>query len=163
VFNLLVDGVMEKHERESLLRTIRNAFQGIEPPGADMIAYQGGWETDSINKDFSELLGGDVDNEIIDGHYDSLPGLSPKAFQYFLPHYLQYSIQHPDSRVAEFVVYHLQARPRADAYWKERKALFSTSQRVAICKFLEYIRGAEAFSLILDVVDDAIAYWSEDF
>ena len=65
-------------------------------------------ECDRVNDDFRGKRWTEVDAPTIEYHFDSLPLLSPDAFRHYVPAYMVYAIDHPDSTIAEFLMYSME-------------------------------------------------------
>lgn len=125
---------------ETLKRQIAEAFSGAPYPGDDCIAPHECGECEEIRQSFRGQTPVTLRDEVILTHFDSLPLLTPEAFRYFIPAYIRYSVEHPDSTVAEFVLYRLAPKPFAE-FDDERFRLFAPKERDTVIAFLEFLKS----------------------
>jgi hypothetical protein len=126
---------------------IRNAFANVSRPSSDSIARCSRIECDEcagIRWGFRDLT-----HELILGmpyileyHHDALPLLLPPAFHYFIPDFMAYSVDHPDSNVSFFTRLSLNGAHK-EAIDLERIDIFSENQRLAVIVFLEFLKTQE--------------------
>ena len=85
-----------------------------------------------------------VADEVIEWRADSLAFLSPKAFRYYLPAYIVYTLKNPNSErpVLPFLVYSLMNTFISEITPSERRVTYerrveilSLSQKLAVLKF----------------------------
>ena len=117
-----------------ILRTFSNA---PFPKGIRPAEHQCG-ECDKIREAFARKVPFALADSVIEHHQDSLPLLSPAAFHHFLPAYLVYAIDHPDSVVAQFAWFSL-SPDELDEFYVERFGRFSESERSAVREVVEFI------------------------
>lgn len=153
-----------------LMQRIVEAFTQTPYPGDGRIALHQCEECEGIRQDFRGQSPTTLRRDVIEHHFDSLPMLSPDAFHYFIPAYMRYAIDHPDSNVARFAEYSL-APTDYDDFWRERFLLFTPSQKDAVIAFLEFLKTQYATTGQLvegeddekrkyeDVIDDGIKIW----
>ena len=147
---------------------IETAFANVQFPGEDYLLHatcQDSMEIDGL-KGHSWEYWQDIPNDIIDYHYDSLPFLSPEAFQFFLPAYMIYGLNHKNSNVLTFTIYSLTAPDNPN--YPEMMELFlswiyqlTPEQKNAIVLFLkynqqEYEQAKEQFN---DAAQALKSYW----
>jgi hypothetical protein len=114
-------------QAENVKKQIAKAFALIRYPGDRHIAYhQNCPECDRIRDDFRGQTPATLAKDTIEWHFDSLPLLSDKAFQYFLPAYLFQALNDAQSGVTEMLLYAL------DSTDKQRVKLFNEDQKQAI-------------------------------
>lgn len=155
-------------KKEQIVISIERAFRELSVPSEEEIAAAGGWEQSDIQRDFYEFLAtppskvdlsSDNVKALLEWHGDSLPGFSPKGFHFFLQIYLLYSIEFPNSDVADYVVYHLADIDVSRRYWEARYPLFSTKQKRSICDFLRYMALRGDFVNFRKIIDEGIDIW----
>lgn len=148
--------------------TIEQAFHDLAAPKAEEMAEQNSWEYSDIRENFSGLLAmtpssTDLNSRavrnLLEWHSDSLPGFTPKGFHFFLQYYLLYSLQFPNSDVADYVVYHLADVDLSRHYWEVRYPLFSAKQKRSICDFLGYMMTQAEFSNSREVIGGGMDIW----
>jgi len=96
----------------------------------------------------------------------SLSFFAPKAFHYFLPAYLRYSLRHfnLDSAVCEFTVYALAPTgdlvkdPSRTAWMRERLICFDRKQAEVILRFLALVSQDEELSGFHYDIGEGISY-----
>jgi hypothetical protein len=108
-------------------------------PRASLV-YQDNWETDDLIRDLA-AVSDRPDERFIEQHSSSLPAFTAEGLQWVLPQYLVYSLKHPQADATERIIFHLTPDDRESAYWRRRLEIFSPTQKSAICKYLEYMRG----------------------
>jgi hypothetical protein len=127
---------------DDLKQKIEEAFAGTVTPGDEHIALHECPECQEIRESFRGQCPTTLPDDVIDSHFDSLPLLSPEAFRYFISAYMRYSLEHPDSTVAQFVLYAL-APQDYDNFYSERFGLFRAREIKAVIAFLEFLRSCE--------------------
>ena len=146
----------------ALKELIDNAFADVPRPKVSELSYEGDWENEVITKQFASYIDEEPPMEFIDKMADSIAGLAPKAFVYFLRYYLDYSIYDPNSRIAEFTINHLSSVNMNNKYWIDRCKLLNIRHRQAICSFFYYLNIQKDFQDVLNVTDEGIKIWCEN-
>jgi hypothetical protein len=127
---------------EELKQTIAQTFADTPYPGHERIALHECEECEEIRQSFRGRTPDTLPDETIHSHFGSLPLLSPEAFRYFIPAYMRYSLEHPDSTVAQFILYRL-APQDFDDFDSERFRLFTPRERGAVIAFLEFLKSKQ--------------------
>ena len=87
---------------------------------------------------------------VIERHFSDLPLLSSKAIAYYLPRWMVYALDNPESEVMDFVVYHLSPDRKTQfelgAYRAARFKAFDDEQRMAISTFIADIMNYQLFT-----------------
>jgi hypothetical protein len=126
-------------------------------PRAAMV-YRGSWETQNLIHNLARV--DDVPtSRFIEWHADSLPEFTPAGLRHVLPFYLTYSLENPQSDVTEFVIFHLSPADTTDDYWQERVAVFSATQKHAICEYVRLMRTLLASDHYDEYLARAAAVW----
>ena len=145
--------------------SIITAFASTQKPSdIRAIAPHSCPECDELARDFLPYTYAAVPRNVIELHYDSLPLFSPQALLHYLPAYLLYSLQNPESRVTEFTMYQLSPSKsdlkESTQFHKERLEVFSMEQRSAICNFLIEASSLEDFNRYEAEILRAKEIWS---
>lgn len=128
---------------ESLKHQIVAAFADTPYPGDDRIAKctrEQCTECETIRQDLRGQTPRTLSEEVLDR--TALPLLFPEAFRFFIPAYMGYAVEHPDSSIASFTIMSL-GPDDYDDFWRERFRLFTPAERGAVIAFLECLRGQE--------------------
>ncbi len=129
----------------SVRESIALAFKEVPYPGTDQIALHECDRCRALRDDFRGKSPQALADEILERNCGDLALLSPAAFHYFVPAYMRYSLNHPDSEVADFTVMGLGTSAHGfDAIDLERFRLFSLHQREAAIAFLEFFKSHES-------------------
>ena len=99
-----------------------------------------------IRDDFFGRAWDKMDSITLEYHHDSLPLLSPKAFQYYLPAYLLSKLKDTSSIAADMLEYSLcPYDDKSEKFIFERKKVFTSKQKQVIVQFLEYFKAIEEY------------------
>jgi hypothetical protein len=119
---------------------IREAFDAVPVPGTIRdIAPHECLECDELatallNRPYHELQA-----NVVDHFYESLPLQSPQALHHYLPAWLLRALENPGADVMEFTIYHLSPSPKSmtesKEYFEDRFSVFDRKQREAIADF----------------------------
>src|ERR1035441_5091698 len=130
---------------ETLKQTIAQAFADVPYPGDDRIAKCSRTECDEcagIRWGLRGLTPSLISPYVLEYHHSALALLFPEAFHYFVPMYMCYSVEHPQSEVAFFTRQNL-GEANYDESDLKRFCLFTTHQREAVIAFLEFLKTQE--------------------
>lgn len=145
-------GGAEEERIDALKLVIRERFPATPTPAEEDIATHDCTECLAIRAAFARRTWDSLQASELEARFDSLPMLSPRAFKYYLPAYLTYSVEHldPDCPVCQFTIYAI--APDSDAkeakfvdWWRERLRLFTREQFGVLLQFLEHTSQNEAF------------------
>lgn len=123
---------------EPLKQNIKEAFADTLFPGDENLP---GTSNASTEFEIQDFLGKnwqnwkEISGEIINYNYCSLPFFSPEGFQFILPAYMIYALEHLESNVLDFVVYSLTApltSDRSTQFFLSKVDRFTNQQREAI-------------------------------
>ena len=148
----------------ALLERIDRVFPKSEAIESESITKHPCDECIAIRNDFAGVAWWSADPELIDAYFTSLSLFTPKAFHYYLPAYLVYSLNHfePFEGAVEFSIYALSLElddPRRNKWLTERKNLFTEEQRQVIVKFLELVRDHPEMEIYQADVVSGIEFW----
>ncbi|MDF3020196.1 MAG: hypothetical protein K0Q92_1499 [Steroidobacteraceae bacterium] len=90
---------------------------------------------------------------------DSLPLLSPKAFRYYLPGFVAFSLTHRESSLDALINYNLAPSPSLDEGDRNRFAYFSPEEREVMAEFVGYRSSLEGAEFDRQYLDQAVRYW----
>ena len=130
---------------ETLKQTITQAFADVPCPGNDRIAKCSRPECDECAGIRWGLQGRTpslIPPYVLEYHSGALPLLFPEAFHYFVPMYMCYAVEHPDSEVAFFTRQNL-GESNYDEFDLKRFCLFTIQQQEAVVAFLEFLKAHE--------------------
>ena len=154
--------------KEDIYNDILESFPEMRVCDLSNKVEERGWEYVDIVKDFSSICSclkflykKDLSclRETLEWHKDSLPGFTPEGFVYVLKYYLLYSLENPSSDVADCVVFHLSGIDKGKRYWKNRYNVLSGNQRLAIVRFLSYMKNMNDFKEFNNTIDQGIGEW----
>ena len=121
-----------------LAEQIRKAFEDNPRLARQALVYPDTWETEDLLRNLAKV--GDVPNDsFVEWHSSSLPVFTAEGLRDVLPHYMTYSLRHPRSDAAEYLIFHLSPAETNDDYWPRRLAVFSGAQRQVVCAFLKHL------------------------
>ena len=69
--------------------------------------------------------------------------LGPESFRYYLPRFIEFSLLHPDSDAAAYIIYNLAPDPSLDIGSRSRFLYFTPEEREALRRYIEYRIGVE--------------------
>lgn len=93
---------------------------------------------------------------------DSLPLLSPKAFRYYLPRFIEFCLVTPQSSADALINYNLAPSADLDVGERNRFAHFNSAERLAILEFVEYRAASPAGEYDEKYLNDALDFWRVD-
>ena len=142
-----------------LKELVRSTFaEAAFPRGIDTAGHDCD-ECDGIRKAFDRQAPFSLPADVLEYHYDSLPMMTPEAFHHFLPAYLTFAIDHPDSLVAQFAWFSL-SPPELNGFYAERFGRFSEAEKAVVLQVAEYLINADN-DLGSEEVARARRYWCE--
>jgi hypothetical protein len=141
--------------KSRVLSTFSNAaFPEGVPPAEHQCT-----ECDGIRLSFAGQSPFALPATVIENHFDSLPMLSPAAFHHFVPAYLAYAVDNPNSLVAMFVMFSL-SPAELDDFYRERFSRFSETERAVVRDVLEHlIERTDERELDPEEVERVRQYW----
>jgi len=138
-----------------------DAFKGAPRPELDQITPHRCWECDRVRDDFSEYEVKNVPDYILHDHGDSIPFLSPIAFRYFLPRYMEFTVENPDANAAEYLLYNLSPNHRNSEFWRGRCDAFVSKEKEVIIQYLEYRRTLPDVEFDEEYINSGIDFWEK--
>jgi hypothetical protein len=147
---------------DALTLAIRERFPTIPVPAVGDVAPHECKECLAIREAFTGRTWNSLKPNELEARFDSLPMLSPSAFKYYLPAYLNRSLERfqPDYLVCQFTIYAV--APDEDAkearfadWWRERLALFEPQQFEVLVQFVDLARLHQAFRNFIPSLEHA--------
>ena len=135
------------------------AFQDAPRPSIDENAPHRCWECDKVRDDFSKYNVGKVPDDVLHYHGDSISLLSPKAFRYFMPRYVEFTINNPDANAVDNLLFNLSPDDPTSEFRKGRCDAF-TKEREAIIEYLQYRRTLPDGEYDEEWIGPGIDYWN---
>ena len=152
---------MSAAARDRVVDNLRRAFSGTAGPSANELAYKEDWDHESIVADFWRHRDGAVPDNVLEAHAESIVAFKPKAFAYFLPTYLIYSVTHVDSAVTDAVLSALlTATTSSSSHWKARLARLTDRQRHAVAAYVRFMTSNDLPGFEQAELDRMLAFWS---
>jgi len=150
-----------KLDKEELLALIAKAFADVERPGKDEITAHECGECDEVREDFGHYTREAIPQKRLEYHASALPLLTAKAVQYFLPAYMAYSVNHLESGVTEYTLYHLSPSDWGTPFWVERFGVFNSAQKAAICQYLQFLENRRECRFLEESIQQAQIIWCQ--
>ena len=91
---------------------------------------------------------------------DSLPLLSPKAFRYYLPRFIEFCLVTPQSSAEAVMNYNLAPSRDLDVGERNRFSQFNESERRGVLEFVEYRAALPDYEFDRKYLEDALRFWS---
>lgn len=117
-------------------------------------------ECNILKKDFSDIKHLKLPNDLIEEHCTDLPLLTPKAFHYFFPNYLIYSLSNLDWSICDFILNII--KDYNTSFYNTRFKLFNEKEKFVIKLFLLFIKDSDNYKDYKDLkeeVDSSIKNW----
>lgn len=126
--------------KEDVVTKLRLAFADLPPPIAMVHDSNHCDECGEMARAFLTRLNHLRPTDWVEDQFQSLPFLTPEALRYFLPAYMEHALNHPESMVFEFLLFHLGPNPK-EADETPGQLGFTTSQIDAVRNFLEWAQS----------------------
>jgi GH15 family glucan-1,4-alpha-glucosidase len=129
---------------EEVKTKITSAFSNVQFPGDQFLLRLDSQDEseieDFIDKNWRRWQ--NIPQEIIDYNNSSLCFLSPLALRFFLPAYLMYGLDYPDSNTLVFTIYKLipPDDPKLREFFSSWVNQLTEEEKAAIALFLRYIK-----------------------
>ena len=136
------------------------AFKEAPRPAREEITNHRCCECDRIRDDFAQYSVTDVPESVIEYHQDSIPLLSPKAFRYFLPRYVQVSCENRESDVTDMLLFNLSPDDPDSEFWSCRCDDFTESEKQAIINYLTYRKSWPDAVVDNRWIEPGMVYWA---
>lgn len=88
-----------------------------------------------------------------------MPLLSPKAFRYYLPRFIEFCLETPRSSAEAVINYNLAPSGDLDVGERNRFAHFNDVERRVVLEFVEYRAALPEYELDRRYLQDALAFW----
>jgi len=137
-----------------------DAFGGAPRPDIGEITGHRCCECNRVRDDFSQFSVADVPESVIEFHQDSIPLLTPKAFRYYLPRYVQVSCENLESDVSDMLLFSLSPDDPESEFWSQRCDEFTETEKQAIVEYLTYRKSWSDASVDSQWIEPGIEYWS---
>ena len=139
-----------EERRDSLKQKVLVAFADVPRPDENDVAPCPCQECTALARTLAGAEWRTVTPDVLEATHEQLPLFSARAFRYFLPAYLFYSLDHFGyDGVCEFTVYALTPGKETEssaAYNRERFGRFTPEQMDAVYDFLDLARQDESFA-----------------
>jgi hypothetical protein len=150
----------------STVEIIERAFSNVaKPVNARSLAPHECPECEELAADLLPYCFREVPGELVEAHFGDLPLLGPLGFHYYLPAFLAYALENPDSNVLEFAVIHLTPSKRSvnatPEYFSNRFGLFDSAQKAAIAAFFAEVRDHNLYVAHEGELDRAAELWPD--
>lgn len=162
---------VQDQDVRQLADAVRKAFWHVVYPGDEKLLAEDCADTEELAKlqkqDWNSHWT-NVPNEMVEWCSNSLAFLSPAAFRFYLPAFIAYSLEEPDSdqAVLPFLVYELRntaegaaAVHGSRAVYVCRMELLSKEQKTVVLRFLEYVRDVLHDPMCLREATIAVDYF----
>jgi hypothetical protein len=147
-------------EPSKLRALIRQSFRDVKPPARDDIAVKHDWDYEAIVTELGAHTQDSVPREVLEEHAKSLAALTPRAFCYYLPAYMSFSVEEIESEVTDILLSELHSATNPQyKRWKEYLEQLGPAHRKAICKYVKYVIPRRALGLDNDIFDDLVQFW----
>ncbi len=138
-----------------LVQVIADAFAGLNPPSDDQLLHPDCMDDVDIAPFYGGSRWQDVPSEMVVYNYAAPFSFSPEAFQYYLPTYLIWTLNHPDSAeiAGESILRALNPGDAQDQLYTFRKSKFTLLTRAQIGvvkKFLCQMSGHQELGQFAD-------------
>jgi hypothetical protein len=138
------------------------AFSSAPRPRPDEITTHRCCECDKVRDDFSAYAVTEVPDEILRYHGDSIPFLSPKAFRYYLPRYIQFTCENPNENATDNLLFNISPDNPFSEFWSGRCDNFTTEERRAIIAYLEHRRTWPDSDVDKELITSGLEYWNDE-
>ncbi len=149
---------------ETLVREIGEAFAGCAQPSDDELLHPDCMDDVDVLEFYGGVRWQDMTDEMIVYGYAAPTAFSPKAFQYYLPAYLIWTLNNLDSTeyAAESILLALDPGTEAEMlhdFRKSKFSLFTPAQVAVIKKFLWHVSTHPDLGAIADRA--LVNYWMD--
>ena len=141
------------------IKRLYAAFADAPRPSAKEITPHRCGECDEVASRLAPHEHNEVPDEDMYWLGDSLPLLSPKAFRYYLPSFVAFSLTHRESSLDALINYNLAPSPSLDEGDRDRFEYFSPEEREVMVEFVGYRASLEGADFDRQYLDQAVRYW----
>ena len=117
------------------------AFSDANLPAEDEIAPHQCPECSEIRHDFGGARANEISDEVLARRADSLPLLTPKAWRYYLPAYLDYAARNIDSDLGRYLLINLDMEANATHGFEPQISALSVTEKRTVLAFLDTYGG----------------------
>jgi hypothetical protein len=138
------------------------AFAGAPRPRRDEITPHRCAECDEVADRLSPHTARAVPHDDMLWLGDSLPLLSPKAFRYYLPGFIEFCLVTPQSSTEAVINYNLAPSGSLDVGERDRFAQFTDAERRVVLEFVEYRLALPDNEFDEEYLQDALSFWRSE-
>lgn len=157
-----LDVVDSRPADTSLAAFIYAAFGSAPKPNRDVITPHRCPECDDTTARLAPYDAAHVPDTDMHRLGQCLTLLGPEAFRYYLPRFIEFSMAHPDSDAARYIVYNLAPAADLDIGPRNRFLYFTADERKALHKYIEYLAAFEDPLMDKGAVEQALQSWAHD-
>ncbi|QMU62410.1 MAG: hypothetical protein GKR92_12150 [Gammaproteobacteria bacterium] len=117
-------------------------------------------ECKELSRSFEEYSVVDVPDTLLEYHGNDITLFSSKAFRYYLPSFIKYAIEVPDSNAHENILYNLSPDDPNSDFWSGRCDQFNSYEKEALISYLKY-RLSICDVTEVNCIDSGIKYWNQ--
>jgi Family of unknown function (DUF6714) len=143
------------------IERLYGAFADAPRPGPGEITAHRCDECEEVSARLSRYAASDVPHDDMLWLGDSMPLLSPKAFRYYLPRFIEFCLVTPQSSAEATINYNLAPSGDLDVGERNRFAQFNDVERRIVLEFVEYRAGLPECKFDRRYLEDALAFWAE--
>lgn len=148
-------------DKAELIRSLYQAFSEAPRPESAELTPHRCLECDEARDRLAPHEAAAVPDEDMEWLGDSLALLGPEALRYYLPRFLEHSLNHPESNACDVVLFHLAAEDPGEEYWAERYGVFSAEERRAIVRYLRFRSSwPESADVDGEWLERGLRFWS---
>jgi hypothetical protein len=140
-------------------RLYRAFAQAPRPGPAEITPHRCG-ECDEVSARLSRHGARDVPHDDMHWVGDCMPLLSPIAFRYYLPRFIEFCLVTPESSADAVINYNLAPAGELDVGERNRFAGFNEAERQVVLEFVQYRHGMPDSEFDQDYLQRALAFWS---
>lgn len=141
------------------IERLYRAFADAPRPDRDEITPHRCGECDEVAARLSRYAARDVPHDDMLWLGDSLPLLSPKAFRYYLPRFIEFCLVTPQSSAEAVMNYNLAPSRDLDVGERNRFSQFNESERRGVLEFVEYRAALPDYEFDRKYLEDALRFW----
>jgi hypothetical protein len=145
--------------RDYIERLYKAFAEAPRPTASELTPHRCG-ECDEVAARLSAHYARDVPYDDMLWLGDSLPLLSPKAFRYYLPRFIEFCLATPNSSLAAVINYNLAPSGDLDVGERNRFFQFSEAERRAVLEFVQYRASLPESAHDRAYLEDAEIFWS---
>jgi len=116
-------------------------------------------ECDEVAARLSRYAARDVPDDEMLRLGDSLPLLSPKAFRYYLPRFIEFCLTTPESSAEAVMNCNLAPSGDLDVGERNRFAQFSEAERRVVLEFVECRAASPDYESDREFLDEVLGFW----